>query len=353
MKTLPKVCAGRLGPARRRACAFTLVELLVVITIIGVLVSLLLPAVQSARESGRMAQCKNHLRNLAMACIQHNTTNTHMPTGGWGWGYVGDPDRGRGVDQCGGWAYNILPFIEQQPLHDAGKGLTGTAKKDALGLMAQSPLSVFYCPSRRQAKAYPYKSYAGGGTAGPASNYSESTVAARLDYAINGGSIVSSPAALGIWSSNCGNADCGPATDPTHDELLVKKQLVTTFGLNGVSYPLSTVKDAMIRDGMSGTYLIAEKSLNPDSYTNGVDSADNENAYIGDNGDIRRNTANPPLRDRAGVASADIFGSAHSPGFHAAFCDGSTRIISFKIDPDTHLRLGNRADSSPIDVGSL
>src|ERR1039457_6255536 len=100
---------------------FTLVELLVVITIIGILVAMLLPAVNSARESGRNAQCKNNLRQLGTACLAHEEAQGIFPAGGWGWSWVGDPDRGYGDQQPGGWIYNILPHTDQTAVHDLGR----------------------------------------------------------------------------------------------------------------------------------------------------------------------------------------------------------------------------------------
>src|SRR5437868_14411764 len=93
---------------------FTLVELLVVIAIIGVLVALLLPAVQAAREAARRMHCQNNLKQIGIAFHNHTDTFGHLPTGGWGWGWVGDADQGAGVKQTGSWPFNILPFIEQK-----------------------------------------------------------------------------------------------------------------------------------------------------------------------------------------------------------------------------------------------
>ena len=71
-------------------------ELLVVIAIIGVLVALLLPAIQAAREAARRNQCMSQIKQLALGCLNTHDTQKHFPTGGWGWGWVGDPDRGFG-----------------------------------------------------------------------------------------------------------------------------------------------------------------------------------------------------------------------------------------------------------------
>ena len=82
--------------------AFTLVELLVVISIIAMLVALLLPAVQGAREAARVTQCSNQLRQVAVASLTHESAHGFMPSNGWGWSLVGDPNYGFGREQPGG-----------------------------------------------------------------------------------------------------------------------------------------------------------------------------------------------------------------------------------------------------------
>src|SRR5262245_56637338 len=131
---------SRLSIVRRTRPAFTLVELLVVIAIIGVLVALLLPAVQAAREAARRMQCQNNLKQFGLAFQNHHDQIKHLPTDGWGFNYVGDPDMGFGTEQPGGWTFNILPYCEQKTVYDIAAGKTGPPKFADLAKMVGTPI---------------------------------------------------------------------------------------------------------------------------------------------------------------------------------------------------------------------
>jgi prepilin-type N-terminal cleavage/methylation domain-containing protein/prepilin-type processing-associated H-X9-DG protein len=133
----------------RRWRAFTLVELLVVIAIIGILVAMLLPAVQAAREAARRMSCGNNLKQLALGLHNYHDVYKTFPAGHQFRGiHDGDPNDADGGNAFG-WAYSILPFIENQPLFDSfvpELPITDTANSQNLTL-AQTPLEIFSCPS--------------------------------------------------------------------------------------------------------------------------------------------------------------------------------------------------------------
>lgn len=336
-----------------RRVGFTLVELLVVIAIIGILVALLLPAVQAAREAARRARCANHLKQLGLGALQQINVNGQFPTGGWGWKWLGDPDRGMGRKQTGGWIYNVLPFIEQQAVHDLQKGKTSSTtptRDQAGGQLQETPIETFNCPSRRRAALYAW----GGGPPSGSTNVVPPKVA-RSDYAANGGP--------DPYDGTSGFGSSLPYWGP--DTLAIGDAAIGDFNkiaaaCKGVIYPGSELTPAEVRDGLSHTLLLGEKYLNPDFYETGQDGGDNESMYIGDNPDITRfvgnegsNTGLAPQQDRPGYPNFNLWGSAHSGTFQAVFCDGSVHGIAYDIDLTTYSRLGNRKDGQVIDTSGL
>jgi prepilin-type N-terminal cleavage/methylation domain-containing protein/prepilin-type processing-associated H-X9-DG protein len=326
---------------RRDLAAFTLVELLVVIAIIGILIALLLPAVQAAREAARRMQCMNHLKHLALGVLNHETAQRFFPTNGKGSRCIGDPDAGFGpyvsgpdglgqfVGQPGSWIYNILPYIEQGDFHDAGAGLPMAQKHAIWSEQVRKPIPTYYCPSRRAAA--PYGLGWATGTNPTFENVSNVTVLAKNDYAINSGD-----------TTYRNNADGAAAS-------------------TGIAFHASAVRMGDVTDGTSNTYLAGEKYINPDAYTddkNSADFGDDGAAYAGHTWQHARwtyyNSATPgagyvPIRDTPGYYNYAVFGSAHSSGLNMALCDGSVRSIDYLIDPFVHRCLGNRADGEAVD----
>jgi prepilin-type N-terminal cleavage/methylation domain-containing protein len=339
-----------------RRCGFTLVELLVVIAIIGLLVGLLLPAVQSSREAARRTQCKNNLRQIAVACLNHESAQGFLPTSGWGYRWVGERDAGYGRDQPGGWAYNILPFMEYVDLHDGSLGRGGIEALNDLDpdndpdvdevtrgtiALVTTPVPEFNCPSKRPLVLHPldtdplYQRHI------LANNAPTCTAAAdcrvmRGDYRINAG------------NSNATDTPGGPLMfEASWNGGLRRSQ-------NGVSYQQSTVRIRDIVDGTSKTALVGEKFLNPDRYFTGTDTAEDQCVYSGHNNDNNGYTGSGsagsfdvylPQLDRVTTTKYSFhFGSAHPAGFQMAFCDGSVQSLDYDIESQVWIRYGSRRD---------
>jgi prepilin-type N-terminal cleavage/methylation domain-containing protein/prepilin-type processing-associated H-X9-DG protein len=315
--------------------AFTLVELLVVIAIIGILIALLLPAIQAAREAGRRLQCSNNLKQMGLAALSHLDSQRIYPTGGWSWWMMGDPDLGYRKRQPGSWCYNILPWMELRAIHEGGKGGTPAEKSLAANRLSHYPLGVFACPTRRPPMLFakPF----GASVAYNADNNSPSdNVENRGDYA----------ACAGHKSKYL---YYGVPTMPGVDTYSMPNLLT------GVSFLYSEVKVSDIRDGTSHTIYAGEKNLNPDRYYTGDDWADNESLFHGFDNDTTRftgsldpntgilsTTDSQPKRDRHGFDDQYRFGSAHAAACNFVMCDGSVQGISYEIDPVTYIKLGGR-----------
>src|SRR5438045_2287899 len=116
---MPRLQCG--GPRDRRG--FTLIELLVVIAVISLLVALILPAVQQAREAANRLSCRNNLKQIALAFHNHHENLRYFPSGGWHWwtppNYVGGSPA-VGNDQQAGWGFQILPYLEADTVWNAG-----------------------------------------------------------------------------------------------------------------------------------------------------------------------------------------------------------------------------------------
>src|SRR5439155_9162047 len=140
-------------PARRGA--FTLIELLVVIAIIAILIGLLLPAVQKVREAAARTQCINNLKQMGLGLHNCHDVNGYIPSGGWGWLWMGDPDRGSGKRQPGGWVFSILPYVEQDAIFKLGGGGNPAVLYPANTQKVSMTIKLFNCPSRRGPGPYP------------------------------------------------------------------------------------------------------------------------------------------------------------------------------------------------------
>ncbi len=221
---------GRLKVSRTVSCGrhhrgFTLVELLVVIAIIGVMVGLLLPAVQSAREAARYTQCRNHLKQLSLGIHMHESQYKILPDGGLDW--FSDRSKRDGIPEISpsqdwGWMYQILPFIEQGAIYDE--------QDDAV--VREYPVEIYFCPSRRSSTLKDYLT----------------TRRAVNDYAGNGGILTQMTS---YWGD----------------------------GKEGESWGVDNTRLARpwhrIRDGLSTTLMVGEKSVIGTSYRV-TSCADNE-----------------------------------------------------------------------------
>lgn len=289
---------------------FTLVELLVVIAIIGVLIALLLPAVQMARESARRIECSNNLKQIGLGMHNFHDTNKGLPAG-----------RGR-LDYLT-WPVFILPFIEEESLYNRFDVLGPYATQPADAV--QAGIDTFYCPSRRNP------------TVISVSEHSGVQVGSVGDYA---GCAGYNNSWLNIADDPNGAICVGP---------LVEADLDASNRLVEVPH---RIRFQDITDGLSETFLVGEKAISQDHEGEG-DWGDGS-MFNGDQPETCVRIAGPAvpiangLNLPAGGGQFPMFGGWHPTISLFAFGDGSVKIISEDIDANTLRNLAIRNDGEVV-----
>ncbi len=306
--SLPRVGSGRC-PAR----GFTLVELLVVIAIIGILIGLLLPAVQTAREAARRMQCSNHLKQLALAVHNFHTAKGVLP-----------PSRLSGGEGTEGrirptWFALMLPYLEQQAafeLWDLTKTYPGQYPTPGIAAdpdqihnprnprIVQVP--AYYCPTRREPELTDQDHPGAAGDYAASSGTGENWVNTQANGAIIAG-------------------QCRDASGNV---------MLTTNGAACMQWE-SLTRFADVRDGLSNTLLIGEKHEPGTSFEGSIYSGWQQfhSARRGDRA-IARYREEPPNEQ---------FGSCHPGVCNFALTDGSVRSIQVNIDVEVLSKLSTRA----------
>jgi len=269
--------------------AFTLVELLVVITIIGILIALLLPAVQSAREAARRLQCSNHLKQIGLAVLLYEQHHGVYPMG-----------RDATGDYALSWSFRLLPYLEQQAIFDAHDPTKATSAPENAASM-RTTVSVFVCPTRRRPRS------------DGLFNDTGEKVGAVGDYAANVGTRFNE------------------AKDPSATWVPDRR---------GPMYYQSVVTQALVRDGTSNTFAVGERSWIPDR-----DFAFFQSRTVTQH--LRSTEAGMPIAPDD--ADYTKFGSDHSGGMaQFVFLDGHVAPIRYSIALDVLQSLSACASGNPI-----
>jgi prepilin-type N-terminal cleavage/methylation domain-containing protein/prepilin-type processing-associated H-X9-DG protein len=314
-----------------RKPAFTLIELLVVIAIIGILIALLLPAVQKIREAAARIQCQNNLKQLGLAIHNYHDANNSLP-----------PAR-VGRDAYATWPVLIAPYVEQQNFYNLWD-ITRTYQQQPNPLARTQTLKIFFCPSRRSPMLSPASENGVSGTDGN-----------------------------GHLDSACGDYACCDGDGWHRNEAVARGAMIAPMLTNpnvgdNNPYPArilgfrSVTNFNSISDGLSNTLLIGEKHVRigglglaadgDDAYYSGYnyDTAQRSGGWYIDDSGVKQYK---PLMKPTDAASTIRFGSWHTGLCNFVFCDGSVHALPVNIDFETLRRLADRNDGQPVDANAF
>ena len=304
-------------PARRRA--FTLVELLVVVAVIGLLIAIMLPAVQAARESGRRTHCANNLRQLGIALHLHHDVLKRLPAG-WT-AYVPGTKQPYALGEPGwAWGARILPYLEQINVE---KNLIryDVSLLDASHAAARvANLAVYRCPSDPGKETFKFEESHGAHDDGDSGGGHHGELA-EMEFATS------------HYVGNFGTSNihvCG--------ELPAGQQCLG----NGVLYHNSDLPLSRITDGLSETFFVGERATDLGYATwVGVPAGDECSPAM-----VVGSASYPPNSQGGHVHN---FSSHHPKGTNFLVGDGTVRLVSESINVDVYRALCTRAGKEPLD----
>ena len=335
--------------------AFTLVELLVVIAIIGILVALLLPAIQAAREAARRTSCVNKMHQMGVALMNYHDTSKRFPPG------LSDepntesttPDPTKFAEL--GFVPYILPYMEESNLAGQIKMKCHWDQEPNKTILNNNSVLSFHCPSQEDVQTTFWAS--------PGSNASESRSTLLLHYnavmgarpsACNNGS---NPPTAGLpYPDSTYTVYRSPANSSPANHACGDNSFTSGYGLsasNGIIYPASKTRIKDVSDGTSHTFIVGELSWTAGPqriWAVGGGSATNldtymytaKNIYWPLNTACRASTVGE-LPINCPYANNDMsFGSNHPGGCHFAMCDGSVQFIRQEIELATLKALASR-----------
>ena len=353
--------------------AFTLVELLVVIAIIGMLVAMLLPAVQAARESARRMSCTNHIKQIVLSVHNFESTNGSMPVG-----LYSAPQGGSANDEGFGFMAMILPYLEQSALHDkldAGRAWAEwQAEYNRLDRSGKdSKLSIFrqhFTDNGGVAgpNGTPVPVYPGGDTVISFFKCPTSTLPAIApsSFSVPGFGSANLPAEIVGYATSdykgCGGSDGFPFGTPEARDTRENGVLHKWSETNG------PITFSAITDGLSNTLMIGESSyagveaLANNSNFNGVENwptwigAQLNDEQVRINGRVvspinldfgKRHWFVEDSRGRNAVNNDNAY-SEHPGGANFGYCDGAVRFITENISAEIYSNLHGRNDGGSV-----